>query len=115
MTITHHVQIRISTTGLLGGGAGVDVDITMTSADYDRQKKTLASGDNTIVIPATGQGVIIIPPTGNANAILLKGSGGDTGFNISKTKPTFIALDADGDDIILNAAAEIADCEIIVL
>lgn len=115
MAITHHVQIRISTTGLLGGGGGADVDITLTSADYDHSRVTLASGDNTIAIPATAQGILFVPPTGNSNAILLKGDGGDTGFNISKTKPTYISLDGDGDDIILNAAAEIADCEIYIL
>ena len=74
MAITHHVQIRISTTGLLGGGGGADVDITLTSADYDHSRLTLASGDNTIAIPASAKGFPYIPPTGTTDPLPLTGA-----------------------------------------
>ena len=115
MAITHHVQIRISTTGLLGGGGGADVDITLTSADYDHSRVTLASGDNTIAIPASAKGFLFIPPTGNTDSITLKGAGGDTGKTLSKTEPLYLSFPADGQDVILNAGAEIADCEVYIL
>ncbi len=115
MGITHHIQIQISTTGLIGGDGGAVVQITLTNADYDHFQLTLASGDNTIAIPATAQGILFIPPTGNADAITLKGTGGDTGKTLSKTEPSYFSLPADGQDVILNAGAQIADCEVYIL
>ena len=115
MGITHHIQIRISSTGLIGGDAGADIQITLTNADYDHSQLTLASGDNTIAIPTTAQGFLFIPPTTNSTAIILKGNGGDTGKTLSKTEPLYLSFPADGQDVILNAGAEIADCEVYIL
>ncbi len=115
MAVLHHVQLLVSTTGLLGGGGSVNVDAILNNGDYDYQMITLASGDNTIVVPTNGQGIVIIPPVASTEAILLKGNVSDVGINIGKTKFTYLALDQDGTDIILTCSGEIADCEIILL
>ena len=115
MTITHHVQIRVSTSGLIGGGGGADVNITLSSADYDHSQLTLASGDNTIAIPVGGLAMLFIPPVANSDTITLKGVTGDTGIPLSKTEPSYISLDAAGGDILLVAGAEIAGCEVYLL
>lgn len=115
MAITHHVQIRISSTGLLGGESGVDLSITLTDADFDRSKLTLDSGDNTIAVPTTGQAILFIPPTTNTETIQLKGVTGDTGITLDPAKPSFLSLATDGDDIVLVAGGEIAGCEILLL
>ncbi len=115
MGITHHVQIRVSSVGMIGGSSGVDLDITLTSGTFDRRELTLASGDNTISIPTDAAGLIIIPPVANTQTLTLKGDAGDTGVTLGKTTPTYLSLPADGTDVIINAGAEIADCEIIIL
>ena len=50
----------------------------------------LASGANTITVPAGATGVIIIPPSANTQTLILKGVTGDTGVGISPTQPTLI-------------------------
>lgn len=115
MAITHHVQIRVSTTGLIGGGGGADIDIMLTSADYDHSQLTLASGNNTIAIASGGLAILFIPPTANTQTIILKGNTGDTGIPLSKTEPSYVSLDASGDDVILTAGAEITGCEVYLL
>jgi hypothetical protein len=57
--------------------------------------RTLASGSNTITPPtggATAKSVTIKPPVGNVVTITLKGVTGDTGFLLSPTEPTTLAL-----------------------
>jgi hypothetical protein len=50
----------------------------------------LASGFNSVAVPAGATGVIIIPPTANAVALTLKGVTGDTGIAISPSQPSLI-------------------------
>jgi hypothetical protein len=49
---------------------------------------TLASGANTITVPAWAVGMMIIPTTSNITALTLKGVTGDTGIPISPSNPT---------------------------
>ena len=77
---------------------------------------TLAPGDNTITVPTGGstvKGATLIPPSGNANAITLKGVGGDTGIAISKVDPTSIGFETAPANFVLNAASTIAGMRII--
>jgi len=68
--------------------------------------KNLASGANTITVPAVIPVCCIIkPPTGNVTAITLKGIAGDTGIRIHNTDPTEIALDPSVASFVLNAGA----------
>jgi hypothetical protein len=71
---------------------------------------TLTVGDNTITVPTGGstvKGACIVPPAGNAQAITLKGVGGDTGIPISKLDPTSIGFETAPVNFILNAGGTI--------
>lgn len=57
------------------------------------QSYNLASGNNTITLPATPVSATIIPPTDNTETITLKGISGDTGLKLSPTDPTVLAFD----------------------
>ena len=77
----------------------------------------LAAGDNTITVPTsagiTVKGATIIPPAGNAQAIVLKGVGGDTGVTLSKLDPTSLGFEAAPANFILNAGGIIAGLRIL--
>ena len=76
---------------------------------------TLGAGDNTITTPTGGstvKGATIVPPTGNAQAITLKGVGGDTGVALSKLDPTSIAFETAPANFILNAGGTITGLRI---
>jgi len=71
---------------------------------------TLTVGDNTITVPTGGstvKGATIVPPAGNAQAITLKGVGGDTGIPLSKLDPTSIGFETAPANFILNAGGTI--------
>jgi hypothetical protein len=73
--------------------------------------KTLASGANTITPPTggtTAKAVTIVPPAANAQTITLKGVTGDTGFLLSPTEPTTLALASGTTTFVLTCGAEIA-------
>ena len=77
---------------------------------------TLNSGDNTITVPTGGstvKGATIIPPAGNVETITLKGVGGDTGIEISKTDPTSIGFETAPANFVLNAGGTITGLRIV--
>ncbi len=77
---------------------------------------TLAPGDNTITAPTGGstvKGACILPPAGNAQAITLKGVGGDTGIAISKVDPTSLSFETVPATFILNAGGAITGLRIV--
>ncbi len=45
---------------------------------------TIASGANTIAVPAGASGFVFVPPAANANTLQLKGVSGDTGLSMPK-------------------------------
>jgi hypothetical protein len=72
--------------------------------------RTLASGANTITIPAGGSTSVsctIHPPSGNTTNITLKGVSGDTGIQLHDTDPSTIALDPSVASFVLTTAAQI--------
>ena len=71
----------------------------------------LASGANTISVPSGTTLVFIIPPPTNTETITFKGVTGDTGRQISKTRPTILAWET-GSDFFLLTSGAIADAEI---
>ena len=66
---------------------------------------SLASGNNTITVPAgfTVKAVTIIPPASNTEFITLQGVNGDAGIPISPTEPTSIAFAASPSSFVLLA------------
>lgn len=71
---------------------------------------TLASGDNTIAVPAGVVGCMIQPPVANALNLTLKGAGADTGIRISKTGPMLLNFDTSAlpASIIVNSSGAMA-------
>ena len=55
---------------------------------------TVASGANTITVPASARFVLLTPSNVTSSPFTLKGVSGDTGINISPTQPTFLSFDA---------------------
>ena len=103
---------RVVTTTFTGDFTGTESNAAAANASSPgmAEIKTLASGANTITVPAAGTvptAVTIVPPVGNANLITLKGVTGDTGVPLHKTDPTTIALDTTCATFCLNAAAQI--------
>lgn len=96
--------------GLAGGSKRLDVSWTNTSSVADLTVTDLASGDNTVTVPGSVVGVVIVPPTSNTAALKLKGAAGDTGVQISKTRPTVVAWQT-GTSFILNAGAAVTGCQ----
>jgi hypothetical protein len=77
---------------------------------------TLSAGDNTITVPTGGstvKGACILPPAGNAQAITLKGVGGDTGVALSKLDPTSLSFETAPANFILNAGGTITGLRIV--
>lgn len=72
----------------------------------------LASGANTITVPANAIGVTIIPPANNAVAILLKKVTGDTGIALSLLDPCSLSL-AGVTSFVLTAADVITGVRLI--
>lgn len=72
--------------------------------------QALASGANTILIPAGTSLICIQPPPGNTIVITLKGVTGDTGIALHKTNPFVISQDpaANAASFVLTAASAIA-------
>lgn len=66
------------------------------------QLLALASGDNTITVPAGASGFVLLPPAGSAVVKKIKGAGGDTGVTISNTLPFVGSVSAGS--LIINAS-----------
>jgi hypothetical protein len=101
---------RTSTIIFTGDVTGTETSTAATNAASPGtiEIKTLASGANTITIPAGGTtpvAVTIIPPTGNVVSLTVKGVTGDTGVRIHNTDPTVLAIDSSVATFCLTAGA----------
>lgn len=67
------------------GNIAVQVTETFTVNQPTKSTLLLASGTNTISVPALANGVIIEPGAGNAITLILKGVAGDTGIPMGST------------------------------
>ena len=72
------------------GAGSIALAITNTTPPDHREQIVLASGDNTITVPALSDGVLIIPDSTSTVTKTLKGDTGDTGVEVSPTKPTLL-------------------------
>lgn len=100
------LRILATVTGLAEGDQTIGpLELQATSAVGERRSPlTLASGNNTIAVPATATVALLIPPVGNAQTLTLKGASGDTGVALHKTFPTPIALEAGANANLIIAA-----------
>jgi hypothetical protein len=94
MAVSATVQLRGYISSLPGGSRAIaPTDYTNTAAPVAVTQVTLASGDNTITVPAGSRGVIIIFASGSTTTKKLKGVGGDTGVTLDKTGYNFIRFE----------------------
>lgn len=104
----------LSLTGTLSGhpeGSRVVALSWSITAGLSTVQVGLASGANTITVPTGATLVILVPPTTNTETVTLKGVTGDTGRQISKTRPTVLAWET-GTDFFLLTSGAIAGYEI---
>lgn len=106
-------------TGTLAGEPEGSSEISLSwgiTAGASQSVTGLASGANTISVPTSPVPtvVIIIPPTDNTETITYKGVSGDTGTQLSKTRPTVIAWET-GSSFVLTAGAAIAGLKVLFI
>lgn len=115
MAVTGTATLSCEASGLASGTKTVRATWSITDGSPLLTLVNLASGDNTIAVPASPSTVptliVIVPPTTNAQALKLKGAGGDTGVQINTTKPTALSWQT-GASFILNAAGIVNNVEI---
>ena len=110
MAVAGTISVTGTLTGHPEGSRTVALEWDIT-AGLSAVTVGLASGANTITVPTGCTLVIIVPPTTNTETITLKGVTGDTGRQISKTKPTILAWET-GSDFFLLTSGAIAGAEI---
>ena len=88
-----NITISGTQTGIPEGSKTISLSITMGSVGTVTDV-VLASGANTITVPAGASGCCIIPPSANTVALTLKGVTGDTGVAIAPAAPSVLAFPA---------------------
>lgn len=114
MTVSSTRTIAIGYTGDVIGNDAL-VAATNTASPGQIQIVTLASGNNTITVPAGGSTPVactIAKPTSNTTAITLKGASGDTGIRLHDTDPDVVSINSSVTSFVLNAGAEIVGVRI---
>jgi hypothetical protein len=102
---TGSIKIAGTVSGLDDGSVTVGpISMTTSSAVYQRTTLSLASGNNTISVPAGATICILIFPADNTNAVKIKGASGDTGVTLNKVGKCVLQLDSGQTTFILNAA-----------
>jgi len=104
MAVAGTLTLTGTLTGVSTGTRQVSLEWVITSGK-EPVTVDLASGDNTLTVPAGTTLVVITPPTTNTVALKVKGAAGDTGWLISKTKPTPMTYDSG--PAIINAASAV--------
>lgn len=89
-------QISLQTVSpirVASGAVSINLQWTIVTPVDSRSLLSLASGANTITVPAGATFLVISPPTTNTTITLtLKGVTGDTGVQIAKATPTVLSL-----------------------
>jgi hypothetical protein len=95
MAMSNTTTVSYSISGNNFGGAGPVYSASVVNAAAQPPGSVnLASGFNSVTVPATALGVVIVPPSGNASSITLKGVTGDTGIPINPNAPTMLSWTA---------------------
>lgn len=111
MAVTGTLTFSGTLSGEPEGSSSISLTWTI-SAGVSDALVGLSSGANTISVPSGTSLVVVIPPVANTETITAKGISGDTGFQLSKTKPTVIAWET-GSSFVLTAGAAIAGLKIL--
>ena len=107
---TASVNITGAFSGLSTGSRQIGpLTINAATANGQVTEVVLASGANTITVPATPatSGCIIVLPSTNTAVVTLKGVSGDTGIAIGKTTTTVLNWDSTAapSSFVLNSAS----------
>lgn len=76
-----------------------------TNAFYTSQEFILASGGNTIGVPAWAEFMLIVPSPTNTEQLILKGVTGDTGILLGLTTASLVTLNPSEPQTTFNIAA----------
>ncbi len=74
----------------------------------------LASGANTVTVPAASVGAVLVPPAAGVETLILKGVTGDTGVPISAVNPTVLTWDAAPASFCLTSSTAVATTPLVV-
>lgn len=110
MAVAGTLSVTGTLTGHPEGSRLVSLTWTIT-AGKSNVTVDLSSGANTVTVPSGTTLVVVIPPTTNTETITAKGVSGDTGFQLSKTRPSIIAWET-GSSLVLTTSAAISGTEI---
>ncbi len=107
MALRSLIQLRGLLEGLPGGSINIaPTDIQNNTPPQETLQDILASGDNTIPIPANAVGCVMIFDPTSTIVKKLKGVGGDTGIIIGKNKWHVLSFDSPPPaSFIINCAA----------
>ena len=114
MAVTGTLGLTGRISGEPEGTSDVSLTWTITAGVSDAFVFTTETGNQTVTVPTGTTMVIVVPPTTNAQAITAKGVGADTGFQVSKTKPTVIAWET-GSSFVLNLAAAVSGLKVLFI
>src|SRR4030067_2725106 len=107
MATTSIIQLRGFIESLPGGSKNIaPADIQNATPPEAETQLVLASGDNTIIIPALSRGAVIIFDSTSTTTKKLKGAGGDTGIVIRKDSWHILGFESTPPtDFIINSSA----------
>ncbi len=106
MAASGTVTISCTLTGLAQGAPPISPpSASLPTPVYESLQVTLASGANTITVPAGASYVFITPPSGNTIGLTWKGVSADTGTPIHPTFSGAIPLGPGVTNFVLDAAS----------
>jgi len=68
------------------------ISINLTNVIGEVRSVVLASGNNTILVPAGTQAMFVQPPANNLTSITIKGDNNDTGMHLNNVYGSFITF-----------------------
>lgn len=107
MALRSLIQLRGLLEGLPAGSINIaPTDIQNNTPPSFTLQDTMASGDNTILVPAKAYGCIIIFDATSTTVKKIKGVAGDTGIVLAKTKWNVLTFDTTPPaSFIINSSA----------
>lgn len=106
MALRSLISLRGFIESLPGGTVNINpTDMQNATPPQFSLQDELATGDNTVIVPANADGVVIIFDSTSTTVKKLKGAAGDTGVILAKNKWNVITFDTTPiTDFIINSA-----------